>query len=136
MGTPLHSLENSMKLTPFGLFVRKIRLEKGLTLKQMADHLKVSSAYLSAVELGEKPLTPKVVNQTEEFLMPHFDHEEMIGELHMTAADSMNIVVPASMKRSEKALVAAFARRVRLGDGSIPIDVESWIYRDKKWQQD
>lgn len=41
-------------LTPFGARVRALRAERGLQLKDMAAHLGVSSAYLSALERGER----------------------------------------------------------------------------------
>jgi len=41
-------------MTPFGLFMRKLRLESGLLLKDMAESMGVSSAYLSALEHGKK----------------------------------------------------------------------------------
>ena len=43
-------------LTPFGQIVRKKRIDKFLTLKEMADALGVSSAFLSAVEMGRKAI--------------------------------------------------------------------------------
>lgn len=41
-------------MTPFGEMVRRLRRERGLLLKDMAAHLGVSSAYLSALERGER----------------------------------------------------------------------------------
>ena len=41
-------------MTPFGERVRQLRRERGLLLKDMAGHLGVSSAYLSALERGER----------------------------------------------------------------------------------
>lgn len=41
-------------LTPFGARVRALRRERGLQLKHMAASLGVSSAYLSALERGER----------------------------------------------------------------------------------
>lgn len=41
-------------LTPFGKFIRKLRIDQGLLLKNMADALGVTSSYLSAVEMGKK----------------------------------------------------------------------------------
>jgi transcriptional regulator with XRE-family HTH domain len=41
-------------MTPFGAKVRELRRERGLLLKDMAVHLGVSSAYLSALERGER----------------------------------------------------------------------------------
>ena len=42
--------------TVLGKFLRKLRLEKGERLKDMADKLDVSSAFLSAVENGKKKM--------------------------------------------------------------------------------
>jgi transcriptional regulator with XRE-family HTH domain len=41
-------------MTPFGDRIRKLRAERGITLKEMADGLGVSSAYLSALEHGKR----------------------------------------------------------------------------------
>jgi transcriptional regulator with XRE-family HTH domain len=41
-------------MTPFGDRMRKLRAERGVTLKEMADALAVSSAYLSALEHGKR----------------------------------------------------------------------------------
>ena len=41
-------------MTPFGERVRQLRGERGRMLKDMAAHLGVSSAYLSALERGER----------------------------------------------------------------------------------
>ena len=50
-------------MTPFGVKLRQIRAERGMTLKQMAESLGVSSAYLSALEHGRRgrPAHPMVV---------------------------------------------------------------------------
>lgn len=41
-------------MTPFGARIRSLRQARGLTLKQMAADLGVSSAYLSALEHGHR----------------------------------------------------------------------------------
>lgn len=41
-------------MTPFGLKMRELRLQKGVNQKQMASDLKVSAAYLSALERGHR----------------------------------------------------------------------------------
>ncbi len=50
-------------MTPFGVRLRQIRGERGMTLKQMAESLGVSPAYLSALEHGRRgrPAHPMVV---------------------------------------------------------------------------
>lgn len=41
-------------MTPFGERMRQLRDERGVTLKEMADAIGVSSAYLSALEHGKR----------------------------------------------------------------------------------
>jgi len=41
-------------LTPFGVRVRALRQERGVTLTAMAEAIGVSPAYLSALELGKR----------------------------------------------------------------------------------
>lgn len=41
-------------MTPFGARIRELRRQRGLTLKQMAADLRVSAAYLSALEHGKR----------------------------------------------------------------------------------
>lgn len=43
-----------MKLTHFGKEVRKLRIDRNLILKDMADALGMSAAFLSAIETGKK----------------------------------------------------------------------------------
>ena len=61
MADPVHSMSGSAaggvrdkQMTPFGERVRQLRGERGRMLKDMAAHLGVSSAYLSALERGER----------------------------------------------------------------------------------
>lgn len=59
MSEPIDTSENATPeadraLTPFGERVRELRRERGLQLKHMAASLGVSSAYLSALERGER----------------------------------------------------------------------------------
>lgn len=41
-------------MTPFGERMRRLRAERGVTMKQMANAIGVSSAYLSALEHGKR----------------------------------------------------------------------------------
>jgi transcriptional regulator with XRE-family HTH domain len=50
-------------MTPFGIKMRQLRAERGISLKAMAEALGVSAAYLSALEHGRRgrPAHPMVV---------------------------------------------------------------------------
>jgi transcriptional regulator with XRE-family HTH domain len=41
-------------MTPFGARLRALRADRGMTLKQLAAQLQISSAYLSALEHGKR----------------------------------------------------------------------------------
>lgn len=54
-------------VTEFGKFLRKIRIDCGEILKDMAEKLNVSAAYLSAVEMGKRNIPEHWVNKIAEF---------------------------------------------------------------------
>ncbi len=66
-------------MTPFGTRVRELRQRKGVTLKAMASALKLSPAYLSALEHGRRgrPSPALVVQICEYFHLIWDDYEEM-----------------------------------------------------------
>ena len=41
-------------ITEFGKALRKLRIDRGETLKIMADNLEMTSSYLSAIECGKR----------------------------------------------------------------------------------
>lgn len=66
-------------MTPFGARVRALRRAHGRTLKQMAGALKLSSAYLSALEHGKRgrPSKALVVQICEYFHLIWDDYEDL-----------------------------------------------------------
>jgi transcriptional regulator with XRE-family HTH domain len=57
-----------MSLTAFGRIVRHRRVDLGMTLGKMADALGVSSAFLSAVELGRSSVPEGWADKLKEIL--------------------------------------------------------------------
>ena len=64
-------------LTDFGRFLRKIRIDCGEILKDMAEKLNVSAAYLSAVEMGKRNIPEQWVNRISELY--NLSEEEKIN---------------------------------------------------------
>src|SRR5438105_4548642 len=52
-----------MKLNDFGKELRKLRIDKSELLKNMAERLGVSPAFISAIETGRKPIPADFVNR-------------------------------------------------------------------------
>ena len=99
----------TMKLTPFGKVVRKFRIDRGLTLKDMAEVLETSPVFLSAVETGRKNLTKKLLNSIIESF--EFSDDERIA-LQRAGSEThkkieLNVEHQSGRKRE---LAAVFAR--------------------------
>ena len=97
-------------LTSLGKFLRKLRIDRGEKLKDMADQLTVSSAFLSAVENGKKKMPvewnqkiPSIYDlddeQCETFLQAVAEAEDFIA---------MNFSEAAEQNRK---LAVSFARK-------------------------
>lgn len=69
-------------MTPFGARLRRLRADRGVTLKRLAAELRVSSAYLSALEHGQRgaPSTG-LVHQICEFFGLIWDEAEELAVL-------------------------------------------------------
>lgn len=69
-------------MTPFGARMRALRAARGTTLKQMANDLQLSPAYLSALEHGRRARpSPVLVRQICAYLHLIWDQAEEIERL-------------------------------------------------------
>ena len=69
-------------MTPFGQRLRELRAKHGLQLKQMAEDLQVSSAYLSALEHGKRGRPgPGFVMQIANYFELIWDEVDELKEL-------------------------------------------------------
>ena len=97
-----------MRLTDFGKFIRKYRIDKGLVLKQMADALEVSSAFLSGIETGSKPLPINI----EKKIASRFTFTKEEEQSLYQAADKTRkqVTIPVPENSLDQGLVGAFCR--------------------------
>jgi transcriptional regulator with XRE-family HTH domain len=69
-------------MTPFGARLRALRAERGVTLQRLAGELRVSAAYLSALEHGRRGApTAGLVHQVNEFFGLIWDEAEDLARL-------------------------------------------------------
>lgn len=78
-------------LTEFGKAIRKIRLDKGEILKDMAKRLGISSAFLSAVENGRKNVPEKWIDQIIEFYQLDEEGQKKLKQAYFETKDSAAI---------------------------------------------
>ncbi|WP_162240209.1 XRE family transcriptional regulator [Methylobacterium sp. Leaf93] len=96
-------------LTPFGIAIRKLRLDQGMRLLDLAETMNRTSAFLSAVETGKKPIPRGYVAEVADAM----SLSECDRRLLQRAADeSKDKVSTENMSADQRALVAAFARRL------------------------
>lgn len=80
-------------MTPFGARLRRLRAERGVTLKQLAAALQVSSAYLSALEHGRRGApSPGLVHQVCEFFGLIWDEAEDLARLARLSHPRVTVV--------------------------------------------
>ena len=98
-------------LTAFGCFVRKLRIDTGCLLKDMADSLEVTSSYLSAVEMGKR----KIPSDWKEKIITIFNLEKKaINELQAAIQESqkelqLNL---SNASKQQRDLAFTFARKL------------------------
>ena len=104
-------------LTSLGKFLRKLRIDHGEILKNMADNLEVSVSFLSAVENGKKRMPP---SWNGKICSLYNLDEEQIQQFNTAIAETeesieMNLV-NANISRRE--LAVSFARKFQDIDDS------------------
>lgn len=101
-------------MTPFGLKMREFRKIKGVNQKQMAHDLKVSAAYLSALERGQRG------KPSWDFLQRIIGYFNIIWdeaeELQMLAEQSHTRVVVDTRKLSAEATDLANLLSLEIGN--------------------
>jgi transcriptional regulator with XRE-family HTH domain len=103
-------------LTPFGVALRKLRIEKNLRLIDVADRLGKSTALLSAIETGRKPIPDMFLLELARALslVP-----AEVRELRSAKEQTRKNVDVTHLRGDQREMVAAFARRIE----DIPEDV-------------
>ncbi|RYG55373.1 MAG: XRE family transcriptional regulator [Alphaproteobacteria bacterium] len=96
-------------MTNFGKELRKIRLDLGITLYDMASAIGVSSAMLSSVETGKKPAPAQMVEQ----LASRYPQVKARYSEFASLADQTKTDVKVRLGSDQKAneLAVAFARK-------------------------
>lgn len=81
-------------MTKFGIVLRKIRLDEQELLKDMAAKLNVSSAFLSAIEIGKKKIPADFVEKVcSAYKLNEATRKELVSAEEMSAQEiKINLV--------------------------------------------
>ena len=96
-------------LTDFGRFLRKIRIDCDEILKDMAEKLNVSAAYLSAVELGKRNIPEQWVNKISKLYNLSEEEKNRLNDAADNSAKSITFSFD-NISDSHKETAILFAR--------------------------
>lgn len=100
---------NLFVITEFGKKLRIIRMNQGIRLKKMAEDLKVSPSFLSAVEVGKKNVPSKWVNEISDRYQLTEKERSELERLAQEAVINVKIEMTQANK-SQRSAALAFAR--------------------------
>lgn len=98
-------------LSYLGKFLKKFRIDNSLLLKDMADTLSISPAYLSSIENGKRKPTADFVAKIKQNYSLSKEAEQELDDAFCKTVEAINIDTSfANDKQREIGLV--FARRI------------------------
>ena len=100
-----------MKLTEFGKFSRKLRIDNGELLKDMAIKLNVTVSYLSVVEIGKRNIPEKWEEEIVRAYHLNLQEREELKEAIIYSKKVFKINVE-NFEKEEKDLILMLARKV------------------------
>ncbi|MDK0626423.1 helix-turn-helix transcriptional regulator [Clostridium perfringens] len=98
-------------LTYFGKFARKLRIDNGELLKDMAEKLEVTTSYLSAVEVGKRNIPTKWKEKLVNIYNLDENKEHELDEAIFNSQKVIKLNLENLRKDSDKELMLAFARK-------------------------
>lgn len=118
-------------LTDFGRFLRKIRIDCGEIIKDMAQKLNVTASYLSAVETGKRNIPETWVDTIA--MLYHLD-ENAKRELQNAAVNSVRSIKLnlENMQSGRRETAILFAREFDSMDEETIKKIRDLLARDDK----
>ena len=103
-------------LTPLGKALRRLRIERGWLLKDMAEGIDVAPSFLSAVEMGRKTPPPTMIDRIVEWGKLTNEEEDELAKAYVRNATEVRISLPENMPVEQREAAAILARQF----GSLP----------------
>lgn len=97
-------------ITSIGKFLRKLRIDKGEILRNMAETLGVSSAFLSAVENGKKKLPDAWFPKLQEYYGLSVEQMEELKQAVIESGDTVELNI-RNASAGNRQLAISFARQ-------------------------
>lgn len=99
-------------ITPFGVFLRKLRLDNGEIMKNMAEKLGVSSSFLSAVENGKKNIPTAWFDMICKLYGLNENKKEELRETMMLSQPFIKICL-TGLSKEKRSLAFSFKKDIK-----------------------
>lgn len=99
-------------ITEFGKFLRKLRIDNNELLKNMADKLKITSSYLSAIETGKRDVPENWPDELARIYKLSNDEASLIKKAAQNSKSQIKLELN-SLAQKDKDLVFSFAREFK-----------------------
>jgi transcriptional regulator with XRE-family HTH domain len=108
-------------ITEIGKFLRKERIDRSLLLKDMAEGIGVSAAYLSTIETGKRQVTRDLVMKLAEFLGYGAGTEQFaaLEQAALMSKDQIEIETRGMSIRHREAALAFSRQFSEIGEGDL-----------------
>ena len=74
-----------MTVTSLGKLLRKWRIDKGVTMYDMAKDMNVSSSFLSSIERGKKKVNATIIESIKNYFeLDEQNHKNLLHEINIT----------------------------------------------------
>lgn len=98
-------------LTDYGKLVRKHRIDRGMTLREMAGALEISPAFLSATETGRKSVPRELVDRIVKCLdLDIADRAELVKAIEKSKTE-FKVRLGGQASGKDREVAAMFARQ-------------------------
>ncbi|WP_312605617.1 helix-turn-helix domain-containing protein [Kosakonia cowanii] len=99
-------------VTNFGKYLRKLRIDRGMVLKDMAEMIGVSSAYLSAIELGKRAIPDDLISDVVKGFGLSKKEGEKLSKYAQLSQPSIKVDM-SDANDQNKELMLVFARKFK-----------------------
>lgn len=118
-------------ITEFGKVLRKLRIDRGEILKTMADHLEITSSYLSAIECGKRNIPPDFIERLSNVYGLDQDQILVLNNARNKSLDSIEIKLDG-ISGPKRDLVLQFARKFNDMDEEVTQTLINFLRKDEE----